>query len=66
MAYEPICKDVLFCDVISKKEKRQSSVSKNQMFRSMIAQTVANQVKFDYVLSDNWFGAKKKYGVYSI
>jgi hypothetical protein len=59
IAYEPICKDVLFCDVISKKEKRQSSVSKNQMFRSMIAQTVANQVKFDYVLSDNWFGAKK-------
>ncbi len=59
IAYEPVCKDVLFCDIASKKEKRQSSVSKNQMFRSMIALTVANKVKFDYVLSDNWFGARK-------
>ena len=29
------------------------------MFRSIIAQAVANEVKFDYVLADNWFGAKK-------
>jgi hypothetical protein len=43
----------------SKKEKRRSSISKNQMFRSMIAQAETNQVKFDYILSDNWFGAKK-------
>ncbi len=42
IAYEPIYKDVLFCDVASKKVKRQSSVSKNQMFRSMIAQAVTN------------------------
>ena len=59
IAYEPICKDVLFCDVATKKVKRQSSISKNQMFRSMIAQAMANGVKFDYILSDTWFGAKK-------
>lgn len=59
IAYEPICKDVLFSDVATKKIKRQSSISKNQMFRSMIAQAVANQVKFEYVLADIWFGAKK-------
>ena len=29
------------------------------MFRSMIAQAMANGVKFDYILSDTWFGAKK-------
>ena len=59
IAYELVCKDVLFCDITTKKEKRQSSISKNQMFRSIIAQAITNQVKFDYVLADNWFGAKK-------
>lgn len=59
IAYEPIRKDVLFCDVASKKVKRQSSVSKNQMFRSMLAQAMVNKIKFEYILSDAWFGAKK-------
>ncbi|MBS4168917.1 transposase [Parachlamydia sp. AcF125] len=31
---------------------------KNQHFRALAKQTVANQVNFDYVLADNWFGAK--------
>lgn len=59
IAYEPICKDVLFCDIATKKVRRKSSISKNQMFRSMISQAIKNGVKFDYVLADNWFGAKK-------
>ena len=59
IAYEPIRKDMFFCDVVTRKVKRQSSFSKNQMFRSMIAQAMANQVKFDYILADIWFGAKK-------
>ena len=29
------------------------------MFRSMIAQAVSNKVKFEYILADTWFGAKK-------
>lgn len=59
ISYETICKDVLFCDIATRKIKRKSSVSKNQMFRLIIAQAVTNEVKFDYVLADNWFGAKK-------
>ncbi|WP_213155545.1 transposase [Neochlamydia sp. AcF65] len=47
-----------FCDVKTKKEKRQSSITKNQHFRALIQQAVTNQVKFEYVLADNWFGAK--------
>lgn len=66
IAYEPICKDVLFCDIATKKVKRQSSISKNQLFRSILGQAITNRVKFDYVLADNWFGAKKKYGVHSL
>src|SRR5262249_31793548 len=57
--YEVVCKDVLFCDIATKKVNRQSSVSKNQMFRSILGQATTNGVKFDYVLADNWFGAKK-------
>ena len=59
IAYESVCKDVTFCDIATKKVNRQSSVSKNELFRSIITQSVTNQVKFDYVLADNWFGAKK-------
>ena len=29
------------------------------MFRSMIAQAMTNNVKFEYILADTWFGAKK-------
>lgn len=59
IAYEPIHKDILFSDVATRKVKRKSSISKNQLFRSMIDQAITNKVKFEYILSDVWFGAKK-------
>ena len=59
IAYEAVHKDVLFSDIATKKVRRQSSISKNEMFRSMIAQATGNGVKFDYILADNWFGARK-------
>lgn len=59
ISYEAVCKDVFFCDVKTKKEKRKSTITKNEMFRNAIAQAVKNEVLFDYVLADNWFGAKK-------
>ena len=59
VAYELVRKDVLFCDIATRKVKRQSSISKNEMFRSIIAQSIANNVKFEYILADIWFGAKK-------
>ena len=58
IAFEVIVKDRHFCDLKTRKEKRQSSVTKNQHFRALIKQAVSNQIKFDYVLADNWFGAK--------
>ncbi|BBI17607.1 transposase [Neochlamydia sp. S13] len=58
IGFEVIKKDMHFCDVKTKKEKRQSSITKNQHFRALIQQAAANQVKFEYVLADNWFGAK--------
>lgn len=58
IAYEVIHKDLHFCDIKTKKKQRQSSITKNQLFRAMVQQAVNNQVLFDYVLADNWFGAK--------
>ena len=58
IAYEVITKDLRFCDLKTKKEKRQSSTTKNQHFRALVKQAVSNQILFDYVLADNWFGAK--------
>lgn len=59
IAYEAITKDLYFCDIKTKREKRRSSINKNEIFRSILARAMANNVKFAYVLADNWFGAKK-------
>ena len=58
IGYEVISKELHFCDVKTKKERRQASITKNQHFRGLVKQAVLNQVLFDYVLADNWFGAK--------
>jgi uncharacterized protein YrzB (UPF0473 family) len=58
IGYDLVSKDLHFCDLKTKKEKRKSSITKNQRFRLLIEQALINQVKFDYILSDNWFGAK--------
>ena len=59
VAFEAIRKDLYFCDLVDKKEKRRSSVSKNELFRAMLAQAIKNSIEFEHVLADNWFGAKK-------
>jgi hypothetical protein len=42
ISYEVIHKDLRFCDIKTKKEKRQSSTTKNQLFRAMVKQAVNN------------------------
>ena len=58
VAYEVVTKTLHFCDIKTKQEKRQSSTTKNQHFRSIVKQAVENKILFEYVLADNWFGAK--------
>lgn len=59
VAFESIRKNLHFCTLEDKKEKRRSSVTKNELFRDMLKQGIKNKIKFDYVLADNWFAAKK-------
>jgi len=58
IGYETVKKDVVYSDIATRKQKRKSQISKNEMFRSLIQQAVKNHVLFDYVLADNWFGSK--------
>ena len=58
IGFEVVHKDIHFCDLKTRKEVKRALVSKNEYFRNLIKQALTNQVKFDYVLADNWFGAK--------
>src|SRR5215510_10301280 len=58
VAFECVKKTVHFCDIKTRREKRQSPVTKNEMMRMMIKQAIENQhLKFRYVLSDSWFSS---------
>jgi len=57
VGFELILKTVLFCVIKTKKEKRISPVTKNELMRTMIAQAIHNQLIFKYVLADSWFGS---------
>lgn len=58
IGFEVIHKDLHFCNIKTKKEVRRASVTKNQHFRELVKQACLNQIQFEYVLADNWFGAK--------
>lgn len=58
ISYKVIHKDLYFSDLKTRKTKRKASFTKNEHFRGLVEQAIANQVKFDYVLADNWFGSK--------
>ena len=58
VGYEIIKKDITFCDIKTKKERRKSATTKNELFRKLIELAVNNKVLFEFVLADNWFGSK--------
>ena len=57
IGFQIILKTILFCVIKTKKEKRISPITKNEMLRAMITQAIHNQLKFKYVLADSWFGS---------
>lgn len=73
--YELITKPVSFSDVTTRKEKRKSMITKNELLRQMVAQAIHNQLLFSYVLADSWFASsenmryiaeKKKYFIFDL
>ena len=61
VAFEVVRKPHQFSDVKTRKVKRASEFTKNELMRTMIATCVANAIKFRYVLTDSWFAAKENF-----
>lgn len=61
VAFEVIRKPYQFCDVQTRKVKRASDVTKNELMREMIGTCVMNAIKFRYVLTDSWFASKENF-----
>ena len=57
VAFELITKPLEYCDLKTKRRKRASLVTKNELMRQMVAVCVKNQLKFKYVLFDTWFAS---------
>jgi hypothetical protein len=58
VSFECVKKTVRYTDPKTGKEKRKSPLTKNEMMRSMIQQSVDYQhLKFRYVLADSWFAS---------
>lgn len=59
VAVECIKKTIRFCDLKTKKEKRASPITKNELMRNMITQSITNGLIFRYVLGGSWFASSE-------
>ena len=73
--FETVTKPIRFSDLKTKKEKRKSVVTKNELMRKMITQAITNGLIFKYILADSWFASvenmtfikkKKKFFIFDI
>ncbi len=55
--YQLVLKTILYCVVETKKVKRKSDTTKNEMLRDMVEQAIHNQLTFKYILADSWFAS---------
>ena len=58
VAFEQVRKPILYCDLKTKRVKRKSTVTKNELMRDMLSACIKNQLKFQVVLMDSWFASK--------
>lgn len=59
VAFEIVHKDHWFCEVKTRQEKRQSTLTKNEQMRQMLQICRQNQLCYRYVLTDNWYSSKE-------
>ena len=57
VAFECVKKDLIFIDKKTGKQKRKSSVTKNELMQQMITQCIRNKLKFRWILTDSWFAS---------
>jgi len=59
VAFELVKKPIVYSDLKTRKVKRKSVVTKNELMRKMLDRCINNQLKFQYVLFDIWFSSKE-------
>jgi hypothetical protein len=59
VAYELVRKPIQFCDRATRRVKRKSQVTKNELLRQMLRTGQQNQLKYRYVLADSWFASQE-------
>lgn len=59
VAFELIKKPLEYCDLKTRKLKRASLVTKNELMRNMLDVCMQNNLKFRFVLFDIWFSSKE-------
>ena len=59
VAFELVTKPICFSDIASRKKKRKSEVTKNEMLREMLTTCQKNQLKWRYILADSWFSSSE-------
>ncbi len=59
VSFEIIHKPIQYCDLKTRKVRRRSEVTKNELMRKMLTTSINNQLKFKYVLMDSWFSSKE-------
>src|SRR6266496_831950 len=59
VAFELIRKPIEYCELKTRKRKRASLFTKNELMRSMLDICIKNKLKFRFVLFDIWFSSKE-------
>src|SRR5512138_1929680 len=62
VAFELIKKPIEYCDLKTRKRKRASLSTKNELMRKMLLVCMQNKLKFRFVLFDTWFSSKENMG----
>lgn len=58
ISFEVVKKDITYVDKKTGKNKRKSSITKNELLRNIVSTCNSNKILFKYVLADIWFSAK--------
>lgn len=57
VGYELITKPIMYSELKTRKFKRKSVKTKNELMQEMIEQCIKNQLRFRYILADSWFAS---------
>jgi DDE superfamily endonuclease len=61
VAFELVTKPIEYSDIKTRKRKRKSEVTKNELMRQMIQTCLQNDLKFRFVLTDSWFASEENF-----